>query len=182
MRKDLGKELQFMPLPVAIIGTYDKDKKANAMNAAWCGIMDYGQVYVSLSEHKTTENLRVSKAFTLAFATKKTEKISDYFGVVSGNKEDKIKKAGVHIIDSKYVNAPIIDEYPLTLECSIVSFDDGLLIGKVENVSIDDEYITTEGKIDIDKMELISFDMTSNTYRVIGEVVGKAFSDGLNLN
>ena len=141
MRKDLGKELQFMPLPVAIIGTYDKDKKANAMNAAWCGIMDYGQVYVSLSEHKTTENLRVSKAFTLAFATKKTEKISDYFGVVSGNKEDKIEKAGVHIIDSKYVNAPIVDEYPLTLECTIDSFEEGNLVGNIVNVSVDETYI-----------------------------------------
>lgn len=181
MRKDLGKEMQFMPLPVAIIGTYDKAGKANAMNAAWCGIMDYGKVYVSLSEHKTTKNLRETKAFTLSFATKKTEVISDYFGVVSGNKEDKIAKTGVHIIDSKKVNAPIIEEYPLTLECAMDSFEDGILIGKVVNVSIDEDYLKEDGTIDIDKMELITFDMTSNTYRVLGDVVGKAFKDGLEL-
>lgn len=181
MRKDLGKKLQFMPLPVAIIGTYDKNGKANAMNAAWCGIMDYGQVYVSLSEHKTTENLRVSKAFTLAFATKKTEKISDYFGVVSGNKEDKIEKAGVHITKSNFVNAPIIEEYPLVLECEVASFEDGTLIGTVLNVSIDDEYLDNNGNIDVDKMELISFDMTSNTYREIGKVIGNAFKDGFSI-
>ena len=181
MRKDLGKKMQFMPLPVAIIGTYDENGNANAMNAAWCGIMDYGKIYVSLSEHKTTTNLRKTKAFTLSFATKSTEKISDYFGVVSGNKEDKIAKTGVHISDSKYVNAPIIDEYPLTLECSMEAFEDGILIGKVENVSIDENYLTDNEKIDVDKMELITFDMTSNTYRVLGEVVGNAFKDGLEL-
>lgn len=181
MRKDLGNKMKFVPLPVAIIGTYDKRGKANAMNAAWCGIMDYGKVYVSLSEHKTTQNLRETKAFTLSFATKKTEVISDYFGVVSGNKEDKIVKSGVHIVDSKYVNAPIIEEYPLTLECSMDSFEDGILIGKVENVSIDEDYLKEDGKIDIDKMELIIYDMTSNTYRLLGNVIGQAFKDGLNL-
>ena len=181
MRKDLGKEMQFVPLPVAIIGTYDKLGKANAMNAAWCGIMEYGEVYVSLSEHKTTQNLRETKAFTLSFATKKTTVISDYFGIVSGNKEDKIAKSRVHIVDSKYVNAPIIEEYPLTLECSMDSFKNGILIGKIENVSIDEEYLKEDGKIDIDKMELIIFDMTSNTYRTLGNVIGQAFKDGMKL-
>lgn len=181
MRKDLGKKMQFMPLPVAIIGTYDENGNANAMNAAWCGIIDYGKVYVSLSEHKTTDNLRKTKAFTISFANKSTEKISDYFGIVSGSKEDKISKAGVHIIDSKYVNAPIIEEYPLTLECSMESFEDGILIGKVENVSIDEIYLSKDGKIDIDKMQLITFDMTSNTYRLIGENIGNAFKDGYDI-
>ena len=181
MRKDLGKKLQFMPLPEAIIGTYDKEGKANAMNAAWCGIMDYGQIYVSLSKHKTTETLKHTKSFTLSFATKSTELISDYFGVVSGNIEDKIEKSGVHTIKSNFVNAPIIEEYPLTLECEVASFEDGILIGNVINVSIDEEYLTDDGKIDIDKMELITFDMTSNTYRVLGRIVGNAFKDGFNL-
>lgn len=181
MRRDLGNEMKFVPLPVAVIGTYDKKGKANAMNAAWCGIIDYGKVYVSLSEHKTTQNLRETKAFTLSFATKKTEVISDYFGVVSGSREDKIAKSGVHIVDSKYVNAPVIEEYPLTLECSMDSFKNGILIGKVENVSIDEDYLKDDGKIDIDKMELITFDMTSNTYRLLGNITGQAFKDGLSL-
>ena len=90
MRKDLGNKMQFMPLPVLMLATYDQDGKANVMNAAWGGFYYYNQVYVSLSKHKTTDNLELKKAFTLSFATKKTEKISDYFGVVSGNKEEVI--------------------------------------------------------------------------------------------
>ena len=161
--------------------TYDQDGKANAMNTAWGGVYDYNQVYVSLSKHKTTDNLELKKAFTLSFATKKTEKNSNYFGVVSGNKEDKIEKSGVHVTPSKYVDAPIIEEYPLTLECTVESFEAGNLIGNVINVSIDVDYLDENGKIDVDKMEIITFDMVNNTYRVLGENVGKAFKDGFDL-
>ncbi len=181
MRKDLGNKMNFLPLPVLMIGTYDKDGKANVMNAAWGGIYDYGKIYIALSKHKTTENLELKKAFTVGFATKKTEEISDYFGVVSGNKEDKIAKTGVHVTKSNFVDAPIIEEYPLTLECTVDSFEDGELIGNVVNCSVDEEYLDENGKIDIDKMKIITFDMVSNTYRVLGEVVGNAFKDGLKL-
>lgn len=181
MRKNLGNKMNFLPLPVLMIGTYDKDGKANVMNAAWGGIYDYGKIYISLSKHKTTDNLLLKKAFTVSFATKDTEVISDYFGIVSGNDEDKIEKAGVHVVKSNYVDAPIIEEYPLTLECEVESFEDGELIGKVVNCSVDEKYLDKNGNIDVDKMEIITFDMTSNTYRVLGDVVGKAFSDGATL-
>ena len=181
MRKDLGNKMNFLPLPVLMIGTYDKDGKANVMNAAWGGIIDYGKIVISLSKHKTTENLELKKAFTLSFATKKTEKISDYFGVVSGNKEDKIAKSGVHVTKSNFVDAPIIEEYPLTLECTVDSFKNGELIGNVVNCSVDEDYLDKDGKIDVDKMEIITYDMVSNTYRVLGDVVGTAFKDGLSL-
>ena len=181
MRKDLGNKMNFLPLPVLMIGTYDKEGKANVMNAAWGGIHDYGKIYISLSKHKTTENLELKKAFTVGFATKNTTEISDYFGVVSGNDEDKITKAGVHIVKSNFVDAPIIEEYPLTLECTVDSLEDGKLIGTVVNCSVDEEYLDENGKIDVDKMEIITFDMVSNTYRVLGEVVGNAFKDGLKL-
>ena len=164
-----------------MLATYDQDGKANAMNTAWGGVYDYNQVYVSLSKHKTTDNLELKQAFTLSFATKKTEKNSNYFGVVSGNKEDKIEKSGVHVTPSKYVDAPIIEEYPLTLECTVESFEAGNLIGNVINVSIDEDYLDENGKIDVDKMEIIAFDMVNNTYRVLGENVGKAFKDGFDL-
>lgn len=181
MRKDLGNKVNFLPLPVLMIGTYDENGKANVMNAAWGGMYDYGKIFISLSPHKTTDNLKIKKAFTVSFATKATEKISDYFGVVSGNEEDKIAKAGVHVTKSNFVDAPIIEEYPLTLECTVESLDDGDLIGKVVNCSVDENYLDANGNIDVDKMEIIAFDITSNTYRVLGEVVGNAFKDGLTL-
>ncbi len=49
------------------------------------------------------------------------------------------------------------------------------------NVSIDEDYLDEKGKIDVDKMEIIAFDMVNNTYRVLGENVGKAFKDGFDL-
>lgn len=181
MRKDLGNKMNFLPLPVLMIGTYDEDGKANVMNAAWGGIYDHGKIYISLSNHKTTDNLKIKNAFTVGFATKDTEVISDYFGVVSGREQDKIEKSGVHVIKSNFVDAPIIEEYPLTLECTVESFEDGDLIGKIVNCSVDEKYIDENGKIDVDKMEIITYDMTSNTYRVLGPVVGKAFKDGFDL-
>ena len=181
MRKNLGNKMNFLPLPVLMIGTYDENEKANVMNAAWGGIYDYGKVFISLSKHKTTENLELKKAFTVSFATKETEVISDYFGVVSGNEEDKIKKSGVHVVKSNFVDATIIEEYPLTLECIVESFEDGDLIGKIINCSVDEKYIDENGNIDVDKMEIITYDMTSNTYRVLGDVIVKAFKDGMKL-
>ena len=180
MRKDLGKKLSFIPLPVLIIGTYDDFGNANAMNAAWGVQYDYQKVSIVLAEHKTTANLEKTKAFTVSFATKDTIKISDYFGIVSGNDEDKIKKSGVKVVKSNYVNAPIILDYPLTLECEVESYENELLIGNVINVSVD-EKVLTAGKIDVNKLNPICFDSITNSYRVLGEVVGKAFKDGLEL-
>ncbi len=181
MRKDLGKKLAFLPLPVLMIGTYDANGKANVMNAAWGGVYDMEEIFISLSKHKTTENLELKKAFTVGFATKETAQISDYFGLASGNQEDKIAKAGVHVVKSDFVDAPIIEEYPLTLECTVKSFSDGELIGEIVNVSVDDKYLDEHGNIDVDKMHIITYDMFGNHYRVLGEIVGNAFKDGLEI-
>ena len=180
MRKDLGKKLIFTPLPVLIIGTYDKDGNPNAMNAAWGIQSDYEEVTITLSEHKTTKNLRETGAFTVSFATKDTITISDYFGVATCNKENKIEKSKVKIEKSKYVNAPIILDYPLTLECKVKSFEGEKLIGEVMNISVDEKYLKN-GKIDYDKLGIVTFDSVDNTYRIIGEEVAKAFSEGLKI-
>lgn len=180
MRKDLQK-MMFVPLPVVLIGTYDENGKGNMMNAAWAGIYDYGKIIISLSKHKTTENLELKKEFTISFATSKTVVVSDYFGLVSGYNEDKIKKAGLNEIKAKYVDAPLYEEFPLSLECKVVSFNDDILIGEVVNTSIDENYILEDGTIDIEKMEIICYDMTTHSYRLMGKKVGNAFKDGLKL-
>lgn len=180
MRRNLGKNLVFPPLPVVVIGTYDKTGKANAMTAAWSTIYDFGQVFVSVSKHKTTKNIQLNKCFTLAFATKATIKMTDYFGLVSGDKQDKIARAKAHVVKSNYINAPIITEYPLTLECKLKSLRDGNLIGDIVNVSVDEKYMSGN-KIQIDKMQIVTYDMTDHSYRVIGKRIAKGFEVGMSL-
>ena len=183
MRKDFGVKPWVFPQPVLIIGTYDKDGNANAMNAAWGGTYDMDKVVIALSEHKTTANLRLNKAFTLSFGTKKTVVACDYVGVVSQNKEpNKIEKAGLTPVKSSKVNAPLFEEFPLTMECEVESFDEeqGILIGKVKNVSVD-ESIITNGKVDSSKIEAIVFDPVNAKYRVVSEAVADAFKVGFTI-
>lgn len=186
MRKDLGPKSLIYPMPVLIIGTYDEKGEADAMNAAWGAIYDYNQITVSLGSHVTTDNIRKNKAFTISFATRKTVTQSDYVGIVSKAKEpNKIQKAGLHPYKSDKANAPLFEEYPLTLECKLVSLDGnigegGTLIGDIVNISAD-ESILTNGKIDIKKLEPICFDGEANKYNVVGEEVADAFRVGLKL-
>ena len=182
MRKDFGPKAWMFPEPVLMIGTYDEFGNANLMNAAWGAMFDYDIVTVALAEHKTTKNFEVTKAFTISFATKDTLVESDYFGIVSGNDvPDKVKKAGFHPFKSNFVNAPLFEEYPLSLECEFISLDkDGRLLGKIINVSAD-EKILTDGKIDSSKLNAIAYEPFNNNYLLVNEIVGKAFKDGLKL-
>lgn len=180
-RVDFGAKPLVLPMPVLIIGTYDKDGVPNAMNAAWGMISDFQEISISLSEHKTTENFAVTGAFTVSIATEDTVIPCDYVGVESASKvPNKFEKAGFHATKSNKVNAPLIDELPMALECKVKSFEDGILIGEIVNVTAD-ESVITDGKIDIKKLKPIAYDPTNHTYVSLGEVVGKAFADGLQL-
>ena len=184
MRKDFGVKPWVLPSPVLIIGTYDENDKPNAMNAAWGGTYDFDKVIISVSKHKSTENIKIHKAFTIGFATKSTVIAADYVGIVSGNKEpDKVKKAGLHDIKSEKVHAPIFEEFPITLECEVDKYDEeeGILIGNIINVSVDEKYIK-DGKIDSEALELIAFDPVSSKYRLVKEEVADAFKCGKEIN
>ena len=183
MRKSLGKAANVTPLPVLIIATYNDDGSANAMNAAWGTQFDTSVISIYLSSHRTTDNLKKRKAFTVSFATKSTMAESDYFGIVSGNKVNKVEATKFTPSKSEYVDAPLLLEYPLTLECEVLELrEDGpdayTLFGKVLNVSADESILTNE-KVDMEKLGAIAFCPFDNTYRVIGEKVGQAFSAGL---
>lgn len=177
-----GQKSTITPEGVFIIGTYDENGVPNAMNAAWGMQSDMGEITLMLGKHKTTENFEKTGAFTVAFGTADTVLISDYFGVETGAKVNKIERAGCHTHRSAHVNAPVIEEFPLTLECRVKNWDTstGYLIGEIV-ASQADERILTDGKVDLGKLRPIIFDPSFNAYRVVGEVVGKAFSDGLNL-
>ena len=180
-RVNFGPKPLMFPQPVLIIATYDEEGKPNAMNAAWGITTDFSEITISLSEHKTTDNLAVRGAFTVSMATEDYVTACDYVGIESGRKvPDKFDRAGFHAIPSNFVDAPLIKELPMALECRVKSFTDGILIGEIVNVCAD-EGVLTDGKIDVRKLRPISFDPMGSAYFGIGDKVGDAFSDGARL-
>lgn len=182
MRKNFGKKPWVYPQPVLMIGTYDENGTPNLMNAAWGGQYGANTVMLCLSSHKTTDNIKLKGEFTVSFATAGTVIPCDYVGIVSANNEpDKLKKAGFTVVKSEFVDAPIINELPLTLECKLLKFnEDGNVIGEIINVSAD-ESILTDDNVDYKKLDAIIFDPTAAAYIRLGEKVGNAFKDGAKL-
>ena len=184
MRKNFGAKTWIYPMPVLIVGTYDENGTPNAMNAGWGGIYDDKKVMLSLaSDHKTTDNVKKTGAFTVSFATANTVVPCDYVGIISANDvPDKLERAGLHTTHSEFVNAPIIDELPMTLECKLVKFnEDGICVGEIVNVSADESILDEKGIVDVEKLDPITVDPITFSYRRLGEAVGKAFSDGNKL-
>lgn len=180
-RINFGSKPWIVPMPVLIIGTYDENGVPNAMNAAWGMISDYGEISISMAEHKTSENFEKTGAFTVSFATADTVVPCDYVGIETATKvPDKFARAGFHATKSELVNAPLIDELPVALECKVKSFIDGILIGEIVNVSAD-ESVLTDGEVDMDKFKPISYNPMTHKYVTLGETVGKAFADGMVL-
>jgi flavin reductase (DIM6/NTAB) family NADH-FMN oxidoreductase RutF len=185
MRKNFGAKAMCYPMPVFIIGTYNADGTPNAMNAAWGGISEEQEITVCIdSGHKTAENLLARKAFTLSMATAKMLVACDYVGIVSGHKvPDKFTRAGFHATKSAFVDAPLIDELPMALECQVLSYDTEScrLVGKILNVSAEEWVLGENGKVDPAKLQPITYDPMNHKYLVLGEAVGQAFSDGTAL-
>ncbi len=185
MRKDFGIKTWLLPMPVLIVAAYDKSGIPNAMNAAWGGIYTDNMIGICLSEeHKTTKNIMETKAFTVSMATREYVVACDYVGIVSGNKEmDKLEKAGFHIVKSNKVNAPIIEELPMTIECELVTYDEEscYMVGRIVNVSADERVLNEDGLIEVSKLQPIIYDSINHDYLTIGEKVGKAFSVGKQL-
>lgn len=185
MRKNFGPKAMCYPMPVFIIGTYNADGTPNAMNAAWGGISEEAEISICVdSGHKTAENLVARKAFTVSMATADRLTACDYVGIVSGNKvPDKFSKAGFHATKSAFVDAPLIDELPMALECEVISYDaeSCRLVGRIVNVSAEESVLGDNGKVDVRKLRPLTFDPMNHRYLVIGEAVGQAFHDGLAL-
>ena len=184
MRKNFGPQSWLFPMPVLIIGTYGEGDQPNAMNAAWGGIHNDNQIAVCIDPpHKTAENLQKRGFFTVSCGTAETVIPCDYVGIVSAKDvPDKFERAGFHATRSKYVNAPMIDELPMTLECRLVQCnEDGVYVGAIFNVSADESILDENGKIDVKKLDPIIYDGVTHAYFRFGEKVGQAFSDGKKL-
>ena len=185
--KSFGSKPWILPQPVLIIGTYDKDGKPNAMNAAWGGQWDMHEIMISLSSHQTTDNLAVNPEFTVTFATAKTLVAADYVGLVSGrNTPDKMEKTGWTIEKAPNVNAPVFREFPMTLECRVKQKIDEsktgyYLVAEIVNILCDEQYLGEDGNPDVKSMGLITYDPVPYNYISLGQAVGKAFADGKQL-
>ena len=179
MRKNLGAKPYTYPQPVFIIATYDENGIPDAMNAAWGGISNDTELTMCLSAgHKTVKNILSRKAFTVSMADEAHVLPCDYVGIVSGNKvADKFERAGFHPLKSDFVDAPLIEELPMAVECNLISYDpeNCRMVGEIVNVSVDTSIL------DPSKFNPIVFDPVNNAYLKIGEKVGNAFSDGLKL-
>ena len=176
-----------LPQPVLILGTYNADGTANAMNAAWGGQWDAKEIMISMGAHATTENLARCPEFTVAFATKDTMVASDFVGIVSAkNDSEKMQKTGWQIVKAENVNAPVFTNFPMTLECRILrkidETEEGYyIVAEIVNVLVDEKYLATDGKPDVESMQLISYDPVHHGYMLVGERIGNAFADGKKL-
>lgn len=185
--KSFGQKSWVLPQPVLIIGTYNSDGTPNAMNAAWGGQWDSKEIMICMGSHATTKNLARCNEFTVAFATKETMVESDFVGIVSAkNDPQKIQKTKWTAIKAENVNAPVFTNFPMTLECRIIrkideTTDGYNLIAEIVNILVDETFLDAEGKPDVNKMRLITYEPIRHAYHVIGERVGNAFSDGKQL-
>ena len=186
MRQKLNLTEGIFPMPVLMVATYNEDGSVNVMNAAWGTMQERGHVALNLTEtHKTVENIKATGAFTVSVADVKHMVEADYLGDVSGHQvPNKFEKTGLSAEKSELINAPIVNEFPLCLECEFVEYqhnDYGVgVIGKVVNVTAD-ESVMVDGKVDMNLADAIAFDPYTHGYYRVHDRVGEAFKDGLKL-
>ena len=188
MKKSLGAKPLIYPQPVLIVSTYGEDGTPDAMNVAYGGIVNSNRLQINIGvRHKTSENIKAKKEFTVGIADVKNMIPADYVGIVSGNDTpDKMEKTGWTLVKSKTVDAPVIDELPITLECRLEEMNQYdqtyRVVAEIVNVLVDDSVLTEEGTVDATKVQAISYDPSTHAYLKLGSPVGQAFEDGKKIN
>ena len=185
MKKDLGLVQAVYPMPVLMVAAYDENGKVNVMNVAWGQICDDDKIILFIGEGKRTWlNIKASRAFTVALADKAHMDAADFFGIASGNRiDDKFERTGYHAVRSDKVNAPIIEEFPVVMECELLEFlhtdyVDGV-VGRIVNVKAEEAVLSEDGKVDAEKLNALIFDQFRHGYYVTGEKVGMAWNAGV---
>ncbi len=185
MKKDLGVQPYIFPMPVLMIATYCPDGKVDVMNMAWGGICDHDKVALNLDPgHRTAKNLELRRAFTLSIADQPHLEEADFFGIASANTmADKFERSGLHSVPSSRVDAPVVEEFPLTLECKVLEIQKGCdgsfrVVGQIVNVLADESVLDQRGKVDPSKLKAFVFDQFQNGYYSIGEKIGQGWTSG----
>lgn len=187
MKKNLGVVQAVYPMPVLIVAAYDENRKVNAMNAAWGMICNTDRIALFIDEdHKTTQNLLKTKAFTVSLADRAHMDVADFFGIATGNKmTDKFERTGYHASKGQFVNAPIIDEFPVVMECELaeVTSTDSFyaIVGRIVNTAAEEAVLSENGKVDPVRLNALIFDQFQHGYYASGEQVGKAWHEGAGL-
>lgn len=187
MKKSLGVKPYVFPMPVLMIATYGEDGTVDVMNMAWGGICAENMVALNIDEdHKTSENIKKRQAFTLSIADVDHIEAADFFGIASGNKmADKFERSGLHAVKSEQVDAPVVEEFPLTLECKVAEVQHTRygfrVLGEIVNVLADENVLDEKGKVDPEKLNAFVFDQFQSGYYKIGEKVGQAWNSGAKL-
>lgn len=182
--KDLGVGPYMFPMPVGMIATYNDDGTVNVMNMAWGGICSEDLVALNLDEdHMTSKNIKRTNAFTLSIPDVAHVKEADYFGIASGNDvKDKFARSGLTAERSSRVDAPIVKEFPVTLECEVAEIQHGIegfrVVGRIVNVLADERVLDADGKVDVVKLDPIMFDIFRSGYYAVGRKVGQAWDSG----
>ena len=184
MKKDLGVVPAVYPMPVLMVAAYDENEKVNVMNVAWGQICDEDKIILFIGEGKKTWlNIRASKAFTVSIADKAHVDVADFFGIATGNKmTDKFERTGYHAVKSDRVHAPVIEEFPVAIECELLEFLDteyvSGIVGKIVNVKAEESVLSENGKVDPLKLKALMFDQFQNGYYSTGEKVAQAWNAG----
>ena len=187
MKKDLGIVPAVYPMPVLMVAAYDEHGRVNVMNAAWGMICDMDKIALFIGEgHKTTQNILNTKAFTVSIADRDHMDVADYFGIATGNKTpDKFERTGYHAVRSSRVNAPVIDEFPVAMECELAEVVETetiyCIVGRIVNVAAEESVLSENGKVNPAKLNALIFDQFQNGYYVTGEQVGRAWNAGAAL-
>lgn len=187
MKKDIGVVPAVYPMPVLMVATYDADKKVNVMNAAWGQICGMDKIILFIGEGKKTWlNIQESKAFTVSLADRDHVDVADFFGIASGNKmDDKFERTGYHATESDQVNAPIIEEFPVAMECELLEFvkteNISGIVGKIVNVKAEESVLADNEKVDVEKTNVLMFDQFQSGYYVTGERIATAWNAGMEL-
>ena len=187
MKKNLGPVQAVYPMPVLMIAAYDEKGKVNVMNAAWGMICNSDRIALFIDEeHKTTQNLLVSKAFTVSLADEAHMDVADFFGIASGNNmPDKFERTGYTAVRSHFVNAPIIEEFPVVMECELAEVVETesfyCVVGKILNTAAEEKVLSENGKIDPVRLHALIFDQFQHGYYLTGKQAGQAWNAGAAL-
>ena len=187
MRKEIGKFPAIFPMPVLMIAAYDENGAVNVMNAAWGMVASSDKIALFIDEdHKTTQNIFKTKAFSVSLADKAHMAEADYFGIATGNKvPDKFERSGMHAVKSENVNAPVIEEFPLCMECELAEVVKTetiyCIVGRIVSLNVDEKVLAENGKVDPMKLDAILFDQFQAGYYTIGEKAGQAWNAGADL-